>query len=297
MICLSGPSQFRVVQLSQAADVRVPDAGDDLLEDLERLPAGEPLRAAAEQVLGGDHVQDRAHVLGHAAVDQDQAPGQGLGERAAVLRGWCRRIGDRRLIEQAVVREQAAPAHAPLGIGVGRRDTLDQLDAGEDPARILPAAPGTAEPLAEDRPGDDHLGLLQLERAGQVASLPGRPHQEGDQRGQQVGRDGQARSLGDIVDLADDLQAVPGTDDPRQQVFEPDLRALQGRRDQAGGHDAGLDQAEVVVAEVEQLFEAVDILARLQVDAGQPQDRLGDDPEAALDRGARRRRRGRGPRG
>ena len=108
-------------------------------------------------------------------------------------------------------------------------DALDELDAGKDAARILPAAAGASQPFAQDRPSHDDLGFLGVERAGQVARLAGRAHQERDQRGQQVRRDRQARALGDVVDLADDLQPVPGPDDPRQQVGEPGRASLRGQ--------------------------------------------------------------------
>ncbi len=49
---------------------------------------------------------------------------------------------------------------------------------GKDPARVLPAAAGAAQPFAQDRPGHDDLRFLGVERPGQVARLAGGPHQE-----------------------------------------------------------------------------------------------------------------------
>ena len=92
----------------------------------------------------------------------------------------CRRgrRASRRRVDQAMGGQQAAPADAPLGVALAGGHAVDQLDAGEDAARILPAAAGAAQPLAEDRPGHDHPRLLEVERAGQVPRLAGRPHQQ-----------------------------------------------------------------------------------------------------------------------
>src|SRR5262249_3332499 len=92
------------------------------------------------------------------------------------------------------------------------------------------------------------------------------------------------RTLRYVVDLADDLQPVAGAHNARQQVGQPRIRTFQGRGHQSGRHDRRLDQSEVVVSEVEQLVQAVDVLARAQVNARQPEDRLRDHPQPRLDR-------------
>ncbi len=180
--------------------------------------------------------------------------------------------------------EQPAPADAALGVVGAGRHPLDDLDAGEDPPGILPAPSRAPEPFAQDRARDDDPRLFRVERAGQVPRLAGRPHQEADQRGEQVGRDRQPRPLGDVVDLADQLEPKSRPDDPRQQRIEAAGGPFECRRDQSRGDHTRLDQPEVVVTEVEQLVERRHILAVAEVDAGQPQDRLGDHPQARLDR-------------
>ena len=280
---LDRPFPVRRGQGPERPDVGRADRPDDPLEDLQgRLAAG-PLALAPEQIFLGDHVEDRPDVLRHPAVDEDQALRQRPMERGRVDLGVLDRSG----IEDLVGRQESTAADPGLGVALAGRDPLDDLDAGEDPARVLPSASRPAQPFAEDRPGDDDGGFLGVERAGQVPGLAGGPHQDRDQGREQVGGDRQPRPLGDVVDLADDLQAVPGADDGAEQVGELDRGPFERGGDQARGDHAGLDQAEVVVAEVEQLVERGHVLAGVEVDAGQAEQRLGDHPDPGLDRGRR----------
>ena len=89
-------------------------------------------------------------------------------------------------------------------------DALDQLDAGPDAAGILPAAAAAAEPLAENGARGHKAPLVLLERAGKRLDLAGGAHARRDQAGQQIGGDGKARALRNVVDLADDFDAVSG---------------------------------------------------------------------------------------
>ena len=179
---------------------------DDVFEDVESMAARPPFAVAAQQVLGRHHVEDRPDVLGHPPVDQDKAGRQGIAEVGPGCGG----------VEQGVRGQQPPPAHAPFGVGRDGGDPFDQLHAGEDPPRVLPAAPRAAEPLAEDRPCHDQPRLDGFERAGQVLRLPRGAHQEADNRRQQVRRDRQPGPFRNVVDLAHDLQAVARPDDSRE---------------------------------------------------------------------------------
>ena len=148
----------------------------------------------------------------------------------------------------------------------------------------MPAAAGTADPLAQDRPSDDDARFFPEQLTREVASLTGCPHQETDQRREQVRRNRQARALGDVVDLADDLQAMSRPDDSSEDFLKPFRGSLKRRRNQSRRDHSRLDQAEIVVAEVEEFLKTVDILAAVQVDAREPQQRFGDHADARFDR-------------
>ena len=51
---------------------------DDLVEDPARLLPADPLGLGAQQVLFGDHLEDRSNVLCHAAVDQAAITGESM---------------------------------------------------------------------------------------------------------------------------------------------------------------------------------------------------------------------------
>ena len=128
------------------------------------LPARCPFRLGAEQILLRDHVQDRADVLRHAAVDEDEA----------LLQAAARRRRERRSGPRMVWRGSKRPRLTPhSGSPSAAGDALDQLDAGPDAARVLPAAAGAAQPLAQDRAGaTSGVRSLPVERTGQVAAWP-----------------------------------------------------------------------------------------------------------------------------
>ena len=102
MIPLIGPSQFRVVSPPSALTSADRTASTISLEDPQRLAPALPLGLAPEQVFLGHHVQDRPDVLGHPAVDQDQALGQGLVELGGLAVG-------RAAVEDLVASAGAAP--------------------------------------------------------------------------------------------------------------------------------------------------------------------------------------------
>ena len=68
-----------------------------------------------------------------------------------------------------------------------------------------------------------------------------------------------------------------------EQLGERLAGALHAGRHDAGGDDGGLEQAEVVAGEVEDLGDGGDVGGGLEVDADQAEDRLVDDAEVGLD--------------
>src|SRR5262249_21900470 len=86
-------------------------------------------------------------------------------------------------------------------------DAVDELDAGPEPAGVLPASARAAEPLAEDGARRHQPAIAVLEAARDSADLSGRPHTDGDQTPEQSRGNGQPRAFRNIVHLADDLDA------------------------------------------------------------------------------------------
>ena len=165
----------------------------------------------------------------------------------------------------------------------------DELHAGPDAARVLPAAARPGEPLAQDGARGDEAAFVLLERSAvSDCGLSGGAHADGDEARQQAGGDGQPRSFGDAVDLADEFEA----DAPARRVAQQVLQALAGafhsRRDDARRDDGGLEQAEVVAGVVEDFGQVGDLGDRAEVDADQAQHRLVDDAEVGFDGRARR---------
>ncbi len=146
-------------------------------------------------------------------------------------------------VEDRDARQQAAAADAEFRIALAGGDAFDQLDARPDAAGILPAAAGAAEPFAEDRARRHQAALVFLQRAGQRVDLAGGAHADGDQAGQQVGGNRQARAFGNVVDLADDLDAVARAPISRaSRSASGCVGAFHARRHDAGGDHRGLQQ-------------------------------------------------------
>ena len=239
--------------------------------------AGPPLDLGAQQVLLRHHLQDGTDVLGQAAMDEDQALLQqppGLGR--CVLR-----------TEDAVGRHEPAAADAELRIALAGQDAGDELHSRPDASRVLPASAGASQPLAEERPGEDETPLLLEQRALDGAGLTRGAHAGRHQGSEERGGDGEARALGNPVHRAHELEPEAGPDHPRQQVGQALSRPLDAGRDDARGDDRGLQQAEVVLGEVEDLGEARHVGRGPEIDAGQAEDRFLDDAEVGLHRRAR----------
>ena len=233
-----------------------------------------PLGLRAEQVFLGDHFEDGAHVLGHAAVNEDER----------VLQGAARILGDLVAVEHLVGGHEAAAADGLFRIALAGERAADQFDAGPDAAGVLPAAARAAEPFAEQGAGEDDAALVFLKPAGERARLAGGAHAHADQGREQVGGNREPRALRDVVHVADDFQPAAGADDTLQQVGEALSRALDAGRDDAAGDHGGLEQAEVVFGEIEDLVEDGNFRGATEVHTGEAQHRLVDHPQAGLDR-------------
>ena len=243
------------------------EAGDDLVEHLSRLDPRTPLRFAAEEVFLGHHLEDRTDVLGHAAMDEDERFLKIDAQRHGVMSG-----------------EEAAATDPELRIPLGGDDPADELRGRPHPAGILPPAATPAEPLTENRPGRHETPLLLVEPACERAGLAGGPHADTDQRGEEVCRNGEPRSLRNPVDRADELQAMPGADHGGKNVGKRLSRSLDPRWHDPRSDHRRLQQPEVIPAEIEHLAEIGDVGRGVEVDARQPQQRLVDDPEIDLHR-------------
>ena len=209
--------------LADAPDVAGLQRGKDVVENPHRLAPAGPLRLRAKEVLLRDHLQDRPDVLRHAPVDQHQA----------VLEAPPGLRADGHAVKQRVARQQPAAADAVLGIARFGRGAADQLHARPQSSRVLPAASGPAEPFAEDGPRRHLPSVRIVERSREPAGLTGGPHAGRDQPREQAGRHRQPRSLGDVVDLAHDLQAASRPHHLHQQVGETASRAFHAGRHQA----------------------------------------------------------------
>ena len=98
------------------------------------------------------------------------------------------------------------------------------------------------------------------------------------------GRNRKARALRNVIDLGNQLDAHARCHDASQQLGQRLAGALEGRRDEARGDNARFYQAQVVVAEVEQVGQIGHVLGRVQVDAREAQYRLGNDAHVGVQR-------------
>ena len=114
---------------------------------------------------------------------------------------WRVSGGDFVRAENAMARQQAAAADAEFRIALRGRDAVDQLDARPHAAGILPAAAGAAQPFAQNGARGHQAAVGLGQPAGERVDLAGGAHAHRDQAGQQVGGDGQARALGNVVHL------------------------------------------------------------------------------------------------
>ncbi len=121
-----------------------------------------PFGFGAQQILLGNHLQDGADVLCHAAVDEHQA----VLQRFAGLR--CHFVG----AEDAMAGQQPPAADAVFRVIRAGEHARDQFDPRPDAARILPAAAGARQPLAEDGARGDQAAFVLGQLAGERGVCP-----------------------------------------------------------------------------------------------------------------------------
>jgi len=90
-------------------DIAFDQATSDLVENFDGFLSGFPLDWATQQILLGHHLEDRADVLSHPAMDQHQR----------ILQGLSGFGGDLLFAEHGVGRQQTSAANAKLGVGFG----------------------------------------------------------------------------------------------------------------------------------------------------------------------------------
>jgi len=202
----------------------------DAVEDASHLLTGFPLGPAPQQVLLGDHLEDRAHVLSQPAVNQHNRIGQPLcRSRMEVLR-----------TQDAVARQQTTQTDAELGVTRLRQCSLDDLQPGPKPSRVLPASAGAPKPLAENGSRSHQAPLVLEQGPAELGRLPCGPHEGTHDAREQIGRDRQPRAFGDVVHVRDELEPHARPNDAREQARQGLPGALERRRNHARGDDAGL---------------------------------------------------------
>ena len=175
---------------AEGLDVAALEGVDELVEEGESLPAGGPFRGRAQKVLLGDHLKNGADVLGHASVDEDEG----------ILESLAGGSGNFVFAIHMVARHETPARNAVFRINRGGGLAGDELDAGPDAARVLPAAAGASNPLAEDGPGQDEAPFLLLQRADQRVGLAGGTHEDPNEGREEIGGNGEPGPLGNVVD-------------------------------------------------------------------------------------------------
>ena len=175
----------------------------------------------------------------------------------------------------------ADPEFRIAGLG---GNALNQFCARPDTAGILPAPAATGEPFPQNRAGGNESAFGFNQRAGQGFGLAGGPHAGGDERSQQIGRDREPRTLGDIVDAADDFKTEPRAHRSREQARQGFARAFDPRGDDARGNNRGFEQAEIIAGKIKHFIQVSDVGGRAEVNTGESQHGLVNDTQIGLDR-------------
>ena len=194
-------------------------------------------------------------------MDEDQAPGECRGERFGLRRWRLDRDSAAAGVREAMGRQQAAAADAPLGVS-GRPPTPSMsLMPGkippescqpppEPPSHSPRMARATTTLASSGSSGPVRLRAWPVARIKSVISEASR-----------LVETARREPLGMSLTLLTISSPCPGRTIRASSVGEPGVRSLEGRGDEPRGDHGRLDQAQVVVAEVEQLFEAIDVLA------------------------------------
>ena len=165
------------------------------------------------------------------------------------------------VVEDAVLRQQPAAADAELRIAFAGEHAFDQLHARPDAAGVLPAAAGAAEPFAEDaRAPATSRRSSSCKRPGERLR-PGRwpACRRAISAASRLVETASREPLGMSLTLLTISRPRPGPDHARQQIGQALARAFDARRHDAGGDDRRLEQAEVVLGEIEHLGQVGDV--------------------------------------
>src|SRR5262249_10368975 len=138
---------------ADGADVAASKMGRYLVQDRDCLLAAGPFGLRSQQILLGDHLPDRTHILRHTPVHQHEA----------LLEPFPRALLYLIYGKNPVIRQQAPAADSALGIAFARCDAMNQFDPRPHSSRILPSAAAAAQPLAENgaRGHQPPVGFLQ----------------------------------------------------------------------------------------------------------------------------------------
>ena len=202
-----------------------------------------------------------------------------MDEDERILQGLARGGGDLVFAEDMVRGHEPSARDALLGIALGGEAALDELDAGPDPAGILPAAAGTTDPLTEDGAGKHEAAFVFRKLAGEARGLAGGPHAGGDEGGEEVRGNGEARAFRDVVHRGNQFQSTPRADEHGEDFRKGFPAALDAGRDEAGSDDRGFQEPEVVLGEIENIGERLDLGGGFEVDAGEAENRAVDHPQ------------------
>ena len=110
------------------------------------------------------------------------------------------------------------------GIAFAATNAVDELDARPHAAGILPAAAASAQPFTQDGARGDQPAVMLFHPSGERMDLARCTHAHGDDAGQKIGGDSQPRAFGNIVDAADDFNAVSG---PSSQALQQSGQGLR----------------------------------------------------------------------
>ena len=271
---LDRPAEVAGRRCSQTPDVALAKRVDHLIEQPERILSPGPFRRQTEEILLRDHFQDGPDVLGHTAVHDDEG----------ILEGAARGFGNLIAAVDVVRGHQPTTGNSELRIILAGGRAGDELDAWPDAAGILPTAAGAAEPLAEKRPGEDEPSFRFRQRPGQRSRLSRGTHADADQRPEEVRAHRQSRTLRDVVHAGDDLQTPARSDQCRQKVLKRMPRTLDPRGNDTRRDDRRLEQAEVILGEIEHVGKRRDVRGRSQVDRRQSKHRFVQHPQPRADR-------------
>mmetsp|Transcript_24904 Transcript_24904/g.59964 ORF Transcript_24904/g.59964 Transcript_24904/m.59964 type:complete len:263 (-) Transcript_24904:1137-1925(-) len=179
-------------------DIALSKRDQKFVQNFHRPVPRMPLFLLSQEVLFCDHFQYGADILGHAPVHQHQA----------LLHGRQQLLWRLLPIEQLVSGQQPPPAHAELWISLLALYTLYQLQSRPQASRILPSPAAATQPLSQYGPRRNEASFRLKERTDEGGRLRRGAHARGDDRSQEVRGYREARSLGYVVHVRRELQAV-----------------------------------------------------------------------------------------